>query len=90
MARQLTAWDCIGLVPSTYYVRRVGGKTLYEEALYNDATSRTGTRVKLARIDTTRGFIREVSQWVDADTPVELVEADGVTVAQNPFELVGA
>lgn len=76
----LTAWDCIGRVPATHHVRVVGGRALYDDAIYNDATSRTGRRVKLARIDPvapTPGRLTatlcQVNRWVDADTRVELV-----------------
>lgn len=77
MTVTLTAWDCIGRVPTTHRVRRVGGRALYEDALYNDETSRTGRRVKLARLGALGG-LHQFEQWVDADTPVELVrDSDG-------------
>jgi hypothetical protein len=71
------AWDAIGRVPSTHHVRRVGGRVLYDDVLYNDATSRSGNRVKLARLGSDEQGIREFAQWVDAETPVELVNAAG-------------
>lgn len=67
----LTAWDCIGRVPETHRVRIVGGRTLYEQAIYYDHTP--GEKVKLARLD----GLRQVNRWVDGDTPVELVADDG-------------
>lgn len=76
MNTTLTAWDCIGRVPSTHHIRRVGGRTLYEDALYNDATSRSGNRVKLARLGTNKYGLHEFTQWVDADAPVELINSE--------------
>jgi hypothetical protein len=87
LSHQVSAWNCIGLVPPTHHVRRAGGRVLYEQALYNDATSRSGERVKLARLVVDERGMREAAQWVDADAPVELVREDG-TVEPNPEALL--
>lgn len=65
----LTAWDVIGH-DGDEYIRIVGGRTLYETAIFYD--NMPGERVKLARLDTTDG-LHQVNRYVDADTPVELV-----------------
>lgn len=77
----ISVWDCIGRVPTTHHIRIINGRTLYEEAIYYDDTP--GDKVKLARIDTTDG-LHQVNRWVDADTPVELVRADGTVEPDAP------
>jgi hypothetical protein len=72
VGERYSAWDLIGFDGTNgLSVRVVGGRTLYEGVIFYDDTR--GTRVKLARIDTSSGFLRQVSRYVDADTQLELV-----------------
>lgn len=64
-----TAWDLIGY-DGDLWLRIVGGRTLYEAAVFNDTTH--GHRVRLDRLDTKNG-LRVVNRYVDPDTPIRLV-----------------
>jgi hypothetical protein len=68
-----TAWDLIGFDGSDgKSVRVVGGRTLYEAVVFNDETH--GHRVRLDRLIVGETGLRVVNRYVDADTPVEVVE----------------
>jgi len=56
--------------------RLPGGRTVYEAVMYDEATAR-GSRPRLARLDTSRGGIRQVNRWVDWDQPVEVISEPG-------------
>lgn len=94
---RLKAWDLIGFDSSavTVYdelaplvgqgavcVRIRGGRAQYEAVLYND--SNPGEKVKLARLETGSGGIREISRYVDADTELELVAQVPTTGTSSP------
>lgn len=64
------AWDLIGY-DGPHSLRIVGGRTLYEAAIYYDDTP--GDRVKLVRID---GGLRQVNRYVDPDTLIEIIQED--------------
>jgi hypothetical protein len=66
-----TAWDLIGY-DGPLWLQIVGGRTLYDQAVFNDNTS--GHRVRLDRLDTADG-LRVVNRYVDPDTPMRLVAA---------------
>lgn len=63
------AWDLIGY-DGDLWLQVVGGRTLYDTAMFNDSTP--GQRVRLDRLDTANG-LRVVNRYVDADTPIRLV-----------------
>jgi len=65
-----TAWDAIGY-DGDGYLRVVGGRTLYETAIFYDHTH--GQMVKLVRLDTTDGRLRQINRYVSPDTPLEVV-----------------
>jgi hypothetical protein len=68
----MTAWEMIGY-DGPDWIRVVGGRALYEAAIYYDDTP--GECVKLARLDATPTGIRQVSRYVHPDTPVEIVKS---------------
>lgn len=70
METTITAWDAIGY-DGDGYLRIVGGRALYETAIFYDNTP--GDRVKLVRLDTRSG-LHQVNRYVDADTALEIVE----------------
>lgn len=55
--------------------RLPGGHTVYEGVMFNEASAR-GDRVRLARLDTSGGGIRQVNRWIDWDQPVEVISDD--------------
>jgi len=67
------AWDFIGFDHDSYWLRIVGGRARYEAAIYYDDTP--GDHVKLVRLDTSTGGIRQIERWVSPDTPLEVVAA---------------
>ncbi len=70
-----TAWDLIGFDSEwegeTAGVRIKGGRTVYEAVMFNDGAR--SEKPRLARLDTSDGYLRQVNRWVDADTIVEVV-----------------
>jgi hypothetical protein len=64
------AWDFIGY-DGPHWLRIVGGRALYEAAIYYDDTP--GDHVKLVRIDTSRGYLRQIERRVNPDTVLEVV-----------------
>lgn len=48
-----------------------GGRVVWEEAQYLERGA--GHRVRLGRLDTSSGMLREYHRWVDPDTPIQLV-----------------
>lgn len=80
----ITAWDCIGRVPSTHYVRVVGGTALYEQAMYRDDTA--GEKVLFARLEARADGLHQVSRYIDADTACELVNTHTGKVENDALE----
>jgi hypothetical protein len=68
------AWDYIGFDGDDgRLLRIVGGRWLYDAAIYSRRDRRNGRDwVKLVRLDTTEG-IRQVNRYVHPDTQLELV-----------------
>lgn len=69
MSRIVPAWDLIG---QEGRFRLPGGRTVYEAVMYDDATSRSD-RPRLARIDTSRGYLHQINRWVDWEQPIEVL-----------------
>jgi hypothetical protein len=67
----LVAHDLIGY-DGDDYIRIVGGRALYESVMV-PFDGYEGGNVRLARLDTTGGRLRQINRYVDPDTPVELV-----------------
>lgn len=65
-----SAWDLIGHEGK---FRLIGGRTVYEAVLFNDATSTSG-RPRLARLDVSGEWPRQINRYVDPDTEVEVLE----------------
>lgn len=72
VVKTTTAWQVIGY-DGPDSLRVVGGRALYDAAIYYDDTR--GTQVKLARLDATAGGLRQVNRYVSPDTQVEIVRA---------------
>jgi hypothetical protein len=66
------AWDFIGY-DGPDWLRIVGGRALYEAAIYYDDTR--GSCVKLSRLEANSDGIRQVNRYVHPDTPVEVVKS---------------
>jgi endonuclease YncB( thermonuclease family) len=64
------AWDLIGHEGS---FRVLGGRTIYEAVLRNEATARSDGLVRLSYLNTRDGYLRQVNRWVDGDTPIEVL-----------------
>lgn len=65
-----TAWSLIGF-EGPDYVRIVGGRTKYENVMFNDNGRQQ--KVLLAYLDTTGGNLHQVNRYVDPDTLLEIV-----------------
>jgi hypothetical protein len=68
MTETRTAWDLIG---HDGQFRLPGGRAVYEAVMYDEASAR-GDRPRLARVET-RGGLRQVNRWVDADQLIEVL-----------------
>jgi hypothetical protein len=76
---KFTAWDLIG---TDRLVKIVGGRTVYEQVAFED--SGRATKVRLSRLVqenpcdysgcTYGSYLRQINRYVDADTPMEIVE----------------
>ena len=52
--------------------RLPGGRAVYDAVMYDGASAR-GVRPRLARLDTSRGYIRQINRYVDWDDPIEVI-----------------
>jgi hypothetical protein len=66
----MPAWDLIGY-EGPLWLQVAGGRTLYDQAVFNDNTP--GTRVRLDRLVAGPDGLRVVNRYVDADTRITLV-----------------
>lgn len=64
-----------GWMDCTTGFRVRGGRVVWEEAQYLERGA--GLRVRLARLDTSGGSLREYHRWVDPDMPIELIPYNG-------------
>lgn len=64
------AWELIGHEGS---FRVLGGRTIYEGIMRNEATARSDGLVRLCYLSTRDGGIRQINRWVDGDTPIEVL-----------------
>lgn len=67
-----TAWDLVGY-DGDGWIRVVGGRALYETAIWNDDGRQR--LVRLARLDVGPDGLHQVNRYVNPDTPVEIVQA---------------